>query len=284
MGWIGLQKCTFADRTDATSLFSTAGTAHSAHPGHHRPARRARLAHQNQPRARLLSLVIGRKRRRSCSSTTNTHQHTNSLPAKQPTSSERRAAASWPDSAGTTTPTPHRPSTLSEAWSREELVLAAQLRARIRLRLPFSQNDPHARDATLTTLATATHASRAQQGFRRRKWVPESFRHPANHHKRYWMPTGIALPPARNPSTPRPLLSRRTLSPTVHTSSVRAGPCVTQQRSVTQSHPDGLYRVNDDRRERPSVTVLCPEPAETLTKRPFRLHTYSTGLGSRRRG
>ena len=75
-GWIGLQKCTFADRNDATSLFSTAGTAHSAHPGHHRPARRARLAHQNHPRARLLSLVIGRKRRRSCSSTTNTHQHT----------------------------------------------------------------------------------------------------------------------------------------------------------------------------------------------------------------
>ena len=47
---------------------------------------------------------------------------------------------------------------------------------------------------------------------------------------------------------------------------------------------DGLYRVNDDRRERPSVTVLCPEPAEPLTKRPFRLHNYSTGLGSRRRG
>ena len=246
MGWIGLQKCTFADRTDATSLFSTAGPAHSAHPGHHRPARlarRARLAHQNQPLARLLSLVIGRKRRRSCSSTTNTHQHTNLLPAKQPTSSERRAAASWPDSAGTegslgtTTPTPHGPSTLSEAWSREEPVLAAQPRAAHSPQVAvFAKKTPMPEDATLTTLATATHTSRAQQGFRRRKWVPESFRHPANHHERYWMPTGIALPPARNPSTPRPLLSRRALSPTVLISPVRAGPCVTQQRSVTQSH------------------------------------------------
>ncbi len=75
-----------------------------------------------------------------------------------------------------------------------------------------------------------------------------------------------------NPSA----LAQSPSSPTVLISSVRA------LRHTAAVHdagsPDGPYRVNDGRREPPRVKVLCPEPAATLTNRPFRLHASSTAL------